>query len=85
MGRRGQPMMKGSQDPSDNHQCHKELPERGSGGIQRNLTDSILESGPFPAMVWDRKCSQSKDKWGELHGPSRQWCPGEYHHTEVCK
>ena len=25
-------------------------------------------------MVWDRKCSQSEDKWGKLHGPPRQWC-----------
>ena len=36
-------------------------------------------------MVWDRKCSKSKDKWGKLHGPPRQWCTGEYHHAEVHK
>ena len=34
-------------------------------------------------MVQDRKCSQSEDKWRELHGPPRQWCTGEYHHAEV--
>ena len=28
-------------------------------------------------MVQDRKCSQSEDKWGELHGPPRQWCTGD--------
>ena len=50
-----------------------------------NITDSLLESRPFPVMVWDRKCSQSEDKWGKLHGPSRQWHPGKHHHTEVRK
>ena len=36
-------------------------------------------------MVWDQKCSQSEDKWGKLYGPLGQWCPGKYHHAEVCK
>ena len=36
-------------------------------------------------LVWDRECSQSKDKWRKLHGPLRQWCAGEYHYTEVCE
>ena len=34
-------------------------------------------------LVWDRECSQSKDKWGKLHGPPRQWCAGEYHYTKA--
>ena len=36
-------------------------------------------------LVWDREHSQSKDKWGKLHGPPRQQRAGEYHHTKVCK
>ena len=36
-------------------------------------------------MVWDRECGQSEDKWGNLHGPPRQWCAGEHYYTEVHK
>ena len=36
-------------------------------------------------MVRYGECGQIKDKWGELHGPLRQWGAGEYYHTEVCK
>ena len=36
-------------------------------------------------MVWDRKCSQSEDKWRKLHSPVRPWCPGKHHHAEVCE
>ena len=30
-------------------------------------------------MVQYRECGQSEDKWGELHGPLRQWGAGEYY------
>ena len=36
-------------------------------------------------MVWDRECSQSKDKWGKLHGSPRVQCAGEYYYAEVHK
>ena len=52
---------------------------------ENHSTDSLLESGLFPAMVCNRKCSQSKDKWRKLYGPLGQWCPGKYHHAKVCK
>ena len=47
--------------------------------------DSLLESGPFPPMVWNQKCGQSEDKWRKLHGPLGQWCTGKYHHAKVHK
>ena len=78
-------MMKGAQTPSQSNECHKEPPKGGSEGMKIIFTDSLLESRPFSTLVWDRECGQSKDKWGKLHGPPRQWCTGEYHHTEVCK
>ena len=53
--------------------------------MKPTFADSLLESGPFSAMVWNRECSQSEDKWGKLHGPPRQCCTGEYHYAEVCK
>ena len=36
-------------------------------------------------MVWHGEHSQGKNKWGKLHGPSRQQCAGEYYHPKVCK
>ena len=36
---------------------------------ETTFADSLLESRPFSMLVWDRECSQSKDKWGKLHGP----------------
>ena len=37
------------------------------------FADCLLGSGPFLALVWDRECNQSKDKWEKLSGPPRQW------------
>ena len=42
----------GSLDPSKSNECHEDLPKGGSGGIETNLTDSLLESGPISMMVW---------------------------------
>ena len=36
-------------------------------------------------MVWPGEHSQSENKWGKLHGPSRQWHAGEYYHPKVHK
>ena len=80
----GMAMMKGVWTPPTMTTTVK-IPRRRLRKHETTFADSLLESRPFPVMVKDRKCSQSEDKWGELHGPPRQWCTGEYHHAEVCK
>ena len=81
-GKEGMAMMKGAQTPPTTTSAimgpQKEAQEA-------DFTDSLLELRPFSVMVWDRECSQSKDKWGKLHGPPRKWSTGEYHQAEVCK
>ena len=83
-GKEGTVMMKGAQTPPTMTNAIKS-PRRRLQKHKNNFADSLLESGSFPMMVQDRKCSQSEDKWEKLHGPPRQWCTGEYHHAEVCK
>ena len=83
-GKEGMAMMKGAQTPPTTSSTIKS-PRMRLRKHEITFTDSLLESGPLSAMVWKRECSQSEDKWGKLHGPPRQWCTGEYHHTKVCK
>ena len=84
-GKEGMAMMMGAQTPLTMMKCHKGAPRRRLRKCKNNFADSLLESRSFPMMVWDRKCSQSEDKWEKLHGPLRQWCRGEYHHAKVHK
>ena len=77
-------MMKGAQAPLTTTKAIKSPQEEAPEALKQ-LADSLLESRPFPVMVWDRKCSQSEDKWGKLHGSPRQWCPGKHHHAKVCE
>ena len=81
-GKEGMAMMKGVWTPSTMTSAIKGN-KRRPRKCETTFEDSLLESGPFPVMVQDRKCSKSKDKWQELHGSPRQWCTGEYHHAEV--
>ena len=46
-GKEGMAMMKGSLGPSDNHQCHKEPSEGGSGGIKATSQTPFLNPDPF--------------------------------------
>ena len=76
----------GSPDPSDSNEVPWRAPRQRLLMHKNHLTDSLLESKPFSAMVGDWKCSQSEDKWRKLYGPLGQWCPGKYHHDwGTCK
>ena len=83
-GKEGMAMTKGAWTPPKATSTIKS-PKRRLRKCETTFADSLLESGPFSALVWDRECSQSKDKWGKLHGPLRQWCTGEYYYTKVRK
>ena len=83
-GKEGMATMKGAQTPPKATSAIKS-PKRRLRKCKIIFADSLFESAPFSALVWDRECSQSKDKWGKLHGPLRQQCAGEYYYTEVCK
>ena len=80
----GMAMMKGAwtlQQP----QAPQRAPRWRLPRHKNHLTDSLLESIPFPVMVQNRKHGQSEDKWRKLHGPLGQWCTGKYHYAKVCK
>ena len=49
------------------------------------LQTPFLNLNPFQRCYGIENVAKSEDKWGKLHGPPRQWCTGEYHHTEVRK
>ena len=50
-GKGGMAMAKGACAPL------ARAPKRRLRRCKDNITDSLLESGPFSAMVWNRKCS----------------------------
>ena len=77
-------MVKGAQTPPKAVNAIKS-PQRRLRRHRTNLTDSLLESGPIPMMVWHGEHSQGKNKWGKLHGPPRQQGAGEYYHPKVHK
>ena len=83
-GKEGMAMMKGSWTPQQQW-APQRAPRRRPKRCKNHITDSLLESRPFSVMVWDWECSKSEDKWGKLHGPLGQWCPGKYHHAKVHK
>ena len=61
-------MTKGAQTPPAIASALKS-PGRRLRKCEITFTDSLLESRPFSMMVWNRKCSRGKDKWGKLPGP----------------
>ena len=70
-GKEGMAMTKGAWIPPKAMSTIKS-PKRRLKRHRIIFTDSLLESRSFSALVWDRECSQSKDKWGKLHGPPQQ-------------
>ena len=50
-GKEGMAMVKGAWGPP----ATATAPKRRLRRCKDNITDSLLESEPFPAMVWDRK------------------------------
>ena len=46
-GKEGMALNEGSLDPSDNDECHKEPPDRGSQGVQTTLQTPFLNLDPF--------------------------------------
>ena len=81
-GKEGMVMAKGAWTPSKTMNAIRS-PKRRLRRHRTILTDSLLESGPISTMVWHGEHSQSENKWGKLHGPSRQWRAGEYYHPKV--
>ena len=79
---RGDGTEEGSPDPSRKGSSAKWHPRTGHTRCRTSHTDSLLESQPFPAMVWGKKCSQGQGQWRELHGPPQQWCADKYNHTK---
>ena len=77
--------MKGAWTPPTTMNATKEPPQRRLKRHKNDLTDSLLESGPFSVMVPDREHCLSEDEGGKLHGPFGQQCPGKYHHAKICK
>ena len=77
-------MAKGAQTPPKAANTIKS-PQRRLRKHRTILTDSLLESGPISMMVWYGEHSQGKNKWGKLHGSTRQWGAGEYYHPKVCE
>ena len=53
----GDGINEGSLDPSNNDKCHKEPPRQRLLRCKKHSADSLLESGPLSAMVWDQKHS----------------------------
>ena len=64
----GMVMIEGAQTPPAIASTIKS-PRRRPRKCEITFTDSLLKSGPFSTMVWDREYSQNKDKWGGLPGP----------------
>ena len=83
-GKEGMVMAKGAWTPPKATNAIKS-PKRSLKRHRVMLTDSLLESGPFPTMVWYGEHGQSEDKWGKLHGLTGQWGTSEHYHPEVCK
>ena len=55
-GKEGMATAKGAHAPLATANAIKSPPKEAQE-VKDNITDSLLESRPFPVMVWNRKCS----------------------------